>query len=318
MTMASIPPIDEDLVFICGALRSGTTLLRLMVNGHGALDNPGEMDFLFEAPPLKDGAHDMAAFAKDLSLNRVFQSQGLIFTDGLGYQDQVRDFIRQLRKPGQRLSINVHRHFDRIPAIFPNARYAHLLRDPRDAAKSALGMGWAGNVYHGVDHWINSERDFERLEAQVSPERIHVMKNEDLLRAPERELTRLCEFFGVAYDPAMLDYPSNSTYGPPDPELSEQWRRSFSERELSLVEGKASAMMKARGYELSGAPLHVPGRLEREFIRADNRWKRLQFGLRRHGPALVALEFIVRRAPIPLLTGYVRRKRAENDAKHLK
>lgn len=318
MTTATIPPTSDDLVFICGALRSGTTLLRLMVNGHAALVNPGEMDFLFEAPSLKNGAHDMDAYAQDLALNRVFQSQGLKVAGGLGYQDQVRDFIRQLRTPGLRLSINVHRHFDRIPAIFPGARYVHLLRDPRDAARSALGMGWAGNVYHGVDHWINSERDFERLSAQVSPERIHTLKNEDLLRTPELELTRLCRFIGVDYDPAMLDYPLHSTYGPPDPRLSEQWRRSYSERELSLVEGKASAMMIARGYELSGAPLHLPGRLERELVRADNRWKRLQFGLDRHGPLLVALEFIARMAPAPGLSDHVRRKRAANDAKHLR
>lgn len=318
MNKLAIPPLDEDLVFVCGALRSGTTLLRLMIEGHPGLSNPGEMDFLFERPPLKGGARDMEAYEREIARNRVFVGQNLKFSHGLEYEPQVRDFIRQLRKPGKRLTINVHRHFDRIPSIFPNARYVHLLRDPRDAAKSAIGMGWAGNVFHGVDHWINSERSFEALAAKAPSLGIFQIKNEELIKDPQASLTRLCDFLGVAYDKSMLDYPSRSTYGPPEPKLAEQWRSGLSTKDLGLIEGKAGRMLVARGYELSGSTAITPNGLERTYLRIANSWGRWRFSVRRNGLVIANLEIISRVLKIRALEDFVRGKRAANDMRHLK
>jgi hypothetical protein len=318
MTEISHPSADEDLVFICGALRSGTTLLRLMVNHHPALINPGEMDFLFEPPPLKDGQRYMAAYAHELSFNRVFNAKGLKLRDGLGYEDQVRDFVCQLRAPDKRLSINIHRHFDRIPAIFSNARYVHLLRDPRDVAKSSIAMGWAGNVYHGVDHWISSERDFALLARSVDPALIHTMKNEDLIRAPEKELSRLCAFLGVAYDAKMLEYPSHTTYSRPDPKLVEQWRTELSDREVSLIEGKVGAMLTERGYQPSGRPPLAPGGIDLFLLKQANRLGRIRFSMKRNGVLLTAFDLATRFIPIASLKTIARRKLAARELRFLK
>ena len=38
----------ERVIFVYGALRSGTTLFRLMLEAHPALSNAGEADFLFD------------------------------------------------------------------------------------------------------------------------------------------------------------------------------------------------------------------------------------------------------------------------------
>ncbi len=318
MTEPSIRHADEDITFICGALRSGTTLLRLMIDGHPALSNPGEMDFLFEPPPVEGGSRDMKAYAREIALNRVFQKTALKVDAALGYEDQVRDFIRQLREPGKRLSINIHRHFDRAPAIFPNARYVHLLRDPRDVAKSSIGMGWAGNVYHGVDHWIASERDFERLAALVSPGQVLRMKNEDLVKEPERELTKLCAFLGVAYDASMLSYPSHTTYGPPDAKLVEQWRRELGPREIALIESKVASMLAPRGYELSGAPPISPGPLQRRFLRAHDRFGRWREQARRYGLFLALLSMAARRLGHKGLQAHVLERMAPIALKYVK
>jgi hypothetical protein len=38
----------QDIVFVYGALRSGTTVFRLMLDSHPKISNPDEMDFLFD------------------------------------------------------------------------------------------------------------------------------------------------------------------------------------------------------------------------------------------------------------------------------
>ncbi len=306
-----------DLVFICGALRSGTTLLRIMVNHHKLLSNPGEMDFLFEPPGMANGAPDLDGYLRDLSFNRVFRNVGFKPKPELGHRGMIRDLIAQLETPGAALSINIHRHFDRIPDFFPAARYVHLLRDPRDVARSAIGMGWAGNVYHGIDHWIASEQGFERLAAKVPADRILAVRNEDLIAEPVRELTRICTFFGVAFDPAMLTYPATTTYAAPDPSLIGQWRRELSPREVGLIEGKIGGMLAARGYEPSGVDVVAPGAFERAALRAADRWNRWRLIARRQGPLLMLADMVVRRLPRSPLTDAMRRLRSKKAAKFL-
>jgi hypothetical protein len=318
MAEATMQQPEEDLVFICGALRSGTTLLRLMINAHPALSNPGEMDFLFEPPPLQDWRPDMAAYAHELSFNRVFRKLGLKLGADLGYVDQVRDFVRQLRTPGKRLSINVHRNFERIPDIFPEARYVRVLRDPRDVAKSSVAMGWAGNAYFGVDHWMASERALERLLALAAPGRVHQLRYEDLLRSPQEQLAALCGFLGTIYDSSMLSYPNRTTYGAPDPKLIGRWKTDLSPREIGLVEGKVGAMLKERGYEPSCATPVIPGPFRKRMLALENRLGRWRFSVRRNGLGLTALDLISRRLPIPQLRDFARRRLGEKEAAHLK
>jgi Sulfotransferase family len=308
----------EDLTFVCGALRSGTTLLRIMLNGHPGLSNPGEMDFLFDPPRRADGAVDMPAFAHSLGFNRVFRATGLTIDPGLNYPDLIRSFAAQLRTPGKRLSINLHRGFDHVPEVFPEARYVHLLRDPRDVAKSAIGMGWAGNVFHGIDHWIDSEREMAHLKSLVPAERVYTIRNESLIADPVGELTRLCGFLGVSFDPQMLEYPSRSTYKAPDRSLIEQWRKNQSPREVALIEGKAAAMMMERGYALSGIPVVKPGAAERLAIRLDNSARRFQHLVGRYGPTLAFLNVFRGKTPFRGFDDFVRRGMLEREKAHLK
>lgn len=307
----------QNIVFICGALRSGTTLLRIMVNHHPLLSNPGEMDFLFEPPHQKNGAPDLERYLHEISFNRVFKALGFKPKPALGQAAMIRDMVGQIDAKGRKLSINVHRNFSRIPAIFPTARYVHLVRDPRDVARSAIGMGWAGNVFHGVDHWTQSEQDFEGLAAIVQADRILTMKNEALIADPVGELTRLCAFFGVPYDPAMLSYPATTTYAAPDPKLIEQWRGQLTPREIGLVEAKIGTMLTERGYQPSGHPPVKPGALGLAQLRVSDRWNRWRLLAKRQGLLLFLADMIARRLPPSPLTDFTRRLRAKRAAKYL-
>ena len=310
--------MHKPIYFVCGALRSGTTMLRLMLNEHPRLSNPAEMDPLFDAPRGADGDVRMQEFVRTLRADSVIVEQGVRVEEGLSYGDLLRSIADQLRVEGKTLSINVHRNFERIPEVFPEARHIHIIRDPRDVAKSSIGMGWAGNVYHGVDHWMLSEASFERLEGTLPADRVLTLRNEDLLRQPEAELERVCRFMGEAFDPAMLTYPEKSTYAAPDPSVIGQWRRSLSAEETALVEGKIGEMLTARGYELSGAAPMVPSSLKRFGLKQQNRLGRLQFSARRFGPWLTFLDLLRRFVPHRGLDEHVSRRMGRIWAEHLK
>jgi hypothetical protein len=59
----------------------------------------------------------------------------------------------------------------------------------------------------------------------MAPEQVLEVKYETLIEEPEETLTKICLFFGVQFQPSMLEYDQNSTYSKPDVAMTYQWRR---------------------------------------------------------------------------------------------
>ncbi|MEO1686277.1 MAG: sulfotransferase [Pseudomonadota bacterium] len=289
MTPASRPPA----VFLFGSLRSGTTLLRLMVDAHPDLANPGETDFLFDHLDLTQDPprYDLDA----LRFDRIFKARDLHLPPGLDGLDLLADMIAQLSAPAPgRTSLNIHRHPERVVAACPNARIVHLVRDPRDVARSSIGMGWAGTLFHGVGHWIETEKAWARAAAAFPEDQVLELRYEALVRDPEPELRRLCAFLGVEWNPGMLDFHETSTYAPVDAKLAEQWRRKSSLREIRHVEARAAPLMERLGYALAGGPTEPPGLLERAALAVRNKTAIWRFGMDRLGARLFWAEKLAR------------------------
>jgi hypothetical protein len=315
--MTAAPMTDTAPVFVFGALRSGTTMFRLMLDAHPHLFNPGETDFLFDHLKLDRNppVYDLEALRGD----RVFKARRLSLPDGLDGLALLADLLRQLDAKGPGLTtLNIHRHPDRVAAVLPGARIIHLVRDPRDVARSTVGMGWAGTLHHGVDHWIATEAAWDRAAPAFSPGQVLELRFEDLLADVEGGLRRVCAFLGVAFAPEMLGYDRASTYAPPDPKLAEQWRRKSTPREIAHVEAKAGDLMLRRGYALSGGPREPAGLAERAALALRNKAAVWGFGIARFGPALYFEEKATR------LIGWRRRHRVlhlrmqEIATRHLK
>ena len=63
-----------SLTFVCGALRSGTTVFRLMLNSHPKIDNPAECDFLFDGIQGASVEPDLQEYVAFLKTQRIFQT----------------------------------------------------------------------------------------------------------------------------------------------------------------------------------------------------------------------------------------------------
>lgn len=275
----------KDFTVVFGAMRSGTTVFRLMLDAHPALFNVGEADFLFDHL-VRDGSawrYDMDLLRRD----RIFRRYALDLPQGLDGLDLLEAMLAQLRGRGTgRFSVNLHRDIERVVELYPDVRIVHMVRDPRDVARSIMEMGWSGTLYHAVDHWVEVESAWERLRPTIAPERRIDLAYEALFRDTEGELRRVCAFLGVAFDPAMLDYHLATTYGPPDPKLVEQWRRKGDPVAIRQLEVKAGALMQARGYELSAPVGAPPGPVGALRLHLAHKLYRMRFGMRRFGPGL--------------------------------
>lgn len=312
---AASPP-----VFVVGVHRSGTTLLGLMLRGHPQLAFLGEFEYAVDF--YRDGWPDAEALRAQLETDRRFRAQAFEVAptlEGRALMDSFLDQTRARQGGKPRVGATFHRHFDRVVALWPEARIVHLLRDGRDVAMSRIGMGWAGNVWTSCAAWRRMESLWERVAPGIAAERLHELRYEDLVRAPEETLRRLCDFLALDWEPqALLSYPERSGYGPPDPTLAAQWRRRLSPRELAWLEYEIGPLLAARGYPPSGVAPRRPNALERAWLRVQDRVARARFRLRRFGLGLVVADFLSRRLGARSVQRRIQRRMDEITTAHLR
>ncbi len=285
----------SEPVFLVGAERSGTTLLRLMLDHHPQIAFHSEFEYAVDYfqgnnwPQLDE-------YYECLEIDRLFQSSDFVIDVSLSYPQLVNSFLVQKRdRAGKSLvGATVHRHFDRLLRIWPDARFIHIVRDGRDVARSCMSMNWAGNVWTGLDRWIETEKLWSQLKETISPERYTEVHYETLIAEPVATLTHLCNFIDTSYDPAMLSYSQTTTYNLPDVKLLCQWKRKLSEREIQLVEAKIGDMLVGRGYELSGLSSITVNSVMKQMLRLHSKCSVVQGRIRIYGLHLILSSFLSR------------------------
>jgi hypothetical protein len=306
-------------VFIVGALRSGTTLLRLMLDHHPEICIFGEFEYAVRwvgdtgPPPLDD-------YYRKLRFDRVFRAQGLQIDRSLDYTQLVQSFLNQASEKSEKPIRGgaVHSNFDFLPRFWPDAQYIHLVRDPRDVSRSCIGMGWVGNVFHGTRYWVDPILRWKRLEPTLAAEQRHQLKYEDLIRDPEGELTKICHFLGTPYDPRMLEYPTDTTYSRPDSSLTEQWRHKLSDDEIMWVESVCEPFMNEFGYVPHHSSVRGPSKLQAAQLAIQNRSSRVRRNIRVYGLPLYVSWQLAKRAPQNQVQERILRKVQDADMRRLK
>ncbi len=208
--------------FVVGATRSGTTLLRLMLDAHPGLAIPSETHFI----PELIGARERHGAGREQLLELIVSHRrwgdfGLepaeldaawARLDPLTGPDAVRAFFRlyaaKLGKPGARWGDKTPgyvKSMREIQAYLPEARFVHLIRDGRDVALSVLKQDWGPqSIEAAAERWRSRVL---RGRAQQPYLGFYIeVKFEDLVLDTERELRRICEFIELDFDPAMLGY----------------------------------------------------------------------------------------------------------------
>lgn len=282
------PRSEPTVYFLIGAERSGTTLLRLMLDHHPRIACGGE--FNYATGCLNDDGSEPApaVFEERLKADRAFLATGLPFDPALSYRDQVQGFLRGICGPGDALGATVHFGYPELLRWWPHARFVHLVRDPRDVAPSVIQMGWSGNHWTATRRWVEAEQGVEAFRQQVGDERVFRLRFEDLVCEPVDTLTKLATFLGQEYDPAMLSYPEHTTYPAPDASAAERWRKKLSDAEVQLIEHRAGAQLEQSGYQASGLPAVQLDDSAMAALRKQDRRYRVKHRVDKYGLRLVA------------------------------
>jgi hypothetical protein len=209
---------------IVGVPRSGTTLLRMMIDAHSEVAIPPETGFLPRLADL-DRAGDCARAASDIittfstwpdfRLDAAALRATFTRLAPLSPADAARAFYRSYaarhgkaqwgdKTPGYGLEL------DRIASLLPEARFIHLIRDGRDVMLSVRGLWFrpGESVEACATDWVHRIARTRELGSRV-PCYLEV-RYEALVLRPEDTLRDVCRFLDLRFDRKMLAYYARS------------------------------------------------------------------------------------------------------------
>jgi hypothetical protein len=323
-------------IFVVGAPRSGTSLLARMLDAHPAIGLADELCFFDivlgarrEVPEL-DSAERIARFLELLpKMDHVrYWADGATLIEAAAERLRADPrpcyaaFYRHLmecraaalgkRRFGEKTPWNV-RHLEALEALFPNARFLHIVRDPRAvvASKRKLPRTSRDVVTNAVKWSIDVAAAGRYREG--SPDRaarLLEIRYEDLVRSPEAVLRRVIDFLGEPFDPAMLafaeagalafkDQPWREGVRRPlfDSSL-ETWRGELSPAQLWLVQWLTRTSMARYGYAAEPVPLRARLELPLQVLRELGAWLAFKRDETRHRAAEPSILFRTRAAPL--------------------
>jgi hypothetical protein len=217
--------IDPPAPFVVCHSRSGSTLLRLMLDSHSQLAIPAETHFcdIFEAveSATTTGAEFLEKFVNlvvrhvrwpDFALREGQLREALQSAEIREPADAIRTFYRCYARQsgkdrwGDKTPSHLH-CYSRILRLLPEARVIFLVRDGRDVACS-MAEAWFGSRTL-IETYA---RDWARAVAiagdavHEAPDCCQILKYEQLVCEPEVALRRICAFIRIDFEKGMLGF----------------------------------------------------------------------------------------------------------------
>lgn len=221
-------PDELTLFFAGGQGKSGTTWVQLLLDAHPDISCGGEAHFFDMLAPAMQQAFLRYRHQLDDN-NRIFHE-----LPGYPLPEQPHAFAalrgavtvalyqqahgRDLRALGERTPANFE-HIDLIWELFPQARFIHVVRDPRDIAVSLwqhgkrIQEGGFSREYGSLDKlavqlcksWAASMRRSSGLGALRAGQYLEV-RYEDLLNSGPVAFARMLEFLSIEPESAAISH----------------------------------------------------------------------------------------------------------------
>jgi len=223
----------DQLFFIVGCSRSGTSLLQIMISNHPDVMLPTETGFYCRIYSKYFG--EWGELSESNNFNSALEMALGCFKHLEMDTDRVRNLC-QLAQPSWEtifLAIltafaekhNVKRVGEKSPGHlrcmgllkerFPKAKFIHIIRDPRAVVlsmrKKAQQFPWAWDaerkyIGRACQYWQDAIEIHRKYSELLSSQCYWVVKYEDLVTNPERTLRPICDFLNITFSPQMLEH----------------------------------------------------------------------------------------------------------------
>lgn len=216
-------------VQMIGTQRSGSNLLRLMLNQLDGVSAPHPPHILERFFPLLPAYNDLSNpenfsqlvrdICKLIEFNPVpwsgvnLEPFAIMARCKKPLLTEIFRVIYEMRAESENASIWICKSLVNIR--FANQLendgirplYIHLYRDGRDVALSfKKAIVGEKHIYHIAKQWKAEQEASMQLAEKIGQNRVLKVRYEDLLHNPEFELQKICRFIGTEYNSIAMDY----------------------------------------------------------------------------------------------------------------
>ena len=224
---------NKNIFFIVGSGRCGSTLLRVILERHPSISVVPEISValpevvdLFLNNKNEEYDYYIDRFFDIYSRQENWKNLGITKPDLVSNicktGNPVPDFITSIYQSYSHMQGGSGILFgDKHPyltfnipythAIYPEAKYIHLVRDGRDVVASwnkSVGLGLS--VEEASMRWNWALKEVERFKFLIKKNLFEV-RYEHLVVSPEETLKSICDFLEVAYTEALFDLSFETT-----------------------------------------------------------------------------------------------------------
>lgn len=263
--------------FIIGVGRSGTSLLQSILSSHSNICIPPETGFArknilgwkkhreFSINEIESVNEKLKRAISGMSNNIPNSfSDELVFYRSLleTYSENQQKEITGDKDP------RLIEFITSVSKLFPQPKFIHLVRDPRDVLLSKKKAQWSKDKptwYHIFANYIQLKIG-EKQGNQISKTNYEVFIYEDILRRPETTISGICEFLGVSFEKTMLSFQKKAeelvaedekqwkkeTMGPLLKDNTGKWKGELKPWEIALTEKMCEQAFEIGYYEKSG------------------------------------------------------------------
>ncbi|MEQ9551820.1 MAG: sulfotransferase [Coleofasciculus sp. G3-WIS-01] len=249
----------EPHIFVFGAPRSGTTLMKLILGAHPNLSGFGYETGLFMYRDIYGFTYER--FTTTEIANLIEQSQDIV-----QFYDKFTQHITQ-QTGGQRFIEKTPQHVLRLKFLlkhFPNAKFINMFRDGRDgycSARHHQNVPQGKSIVRYASYWkkcINARLN------QENNENILDVKYEELTNNPEQVVRQIMNFIGEKYDSRQINpkYYSQNT-------ITQDTRQEFRKLSKSIDQASQGRWKKEltesevkQFHEIAGRELEILGYIE--------------------------------------------------------
>lgn len=266
--------------FIVGCGRSGTTLLREMLNAHPNLGTPPECPFLIAY--LKDAGLSPKKAAAWLANEPFIRDWKMnISAKDFAECENVTEVVDRLHKlylqntHGERWGQKTPKFVRHLPLLkerFPAAQVIHVIRDGRSVAASYMRATWGPtNAYSAARYWKWNVLCGLRFSRHF-PDQCLTIRYESLVEDPEGTLRDVLAFLNEPFDERVLQYEKHTDAILPSVTVKQfdmlgkpvsrdrinAWKKTLTPQDIYDFESVAGNLLNKLGYELE---LDKPSRL---------------------------------------------------------
>lgn len=257
--------------FIVGCARSGTTLLRTMLDNHPDVAIPVESLFIIDYLRVREQVNLERVKKLILKEFEFREWQVSISQDELDQFNTVGEIIRYLHEVyvksrekrfwGQKTPRFI-RHGLLLKEVYPDARFIHIRRDPRAVANSLQNSNvHSSNHYFGAKRWLRDVTAGQDLKRDL-PDDVLEISYEQLVSDPQATLREVTQFLNLSYTDTMLEQRKSSSdeysgyFSGIHSNLSKSlqkdridaWRDVLTPQQIAMIESICSPLMQEVDY----------------------------------------------------------------------